>query len=379
MNDDTKRTVLHYPTIGLPDRSWVAQALLYWDEIATIVPKRLGDIYAAERADDSKLFEDVEDAATCQYLFAEKVLRPILPEHLVTASFDREDELQGMHWGEFGTELKSIVHSTAFKALVASGDRTHSEDVHVDKVSDSAYHLLKSEDLISGPYADRDGYWFKFERTTYFTYMSLLAHYLAELEEGLTLPATSYARFESLVLDARSPGEGFLCLDARFLDALPSPHEDTPLEAVLEFKRREENRDALLRFRSLFDSLHVELGMTRRLQDVSRILLTFKERVERGASELADALSAFAIETVTGTLKTVVSLKSPAVYGTAAILTTKATRIADIPLRWAIPGIAIAGGIEVWDHLVHRRNRRRAILRESDFSYLYMARESGLI
>jgi len=35
-----KQTILYYPTISVPSSRWLRQAILYWDEIGSIVPQR---------------------------------------------------------------------------------------------------------------------------------------------------------------------------------------------------------------------------------------------------------------------------------------------------------------------------------------------------
>ena len=37
------RTILYYPTVRLPRGPWLNQAILYWDQIGTIVPQRWDD------------------------------------------------------------------------------------------------------------------------------------------------------------------------------------------------------------------------------------------------------------------------------------------------------------------------------------------------
>ena len=35
-----KNTILYYPTISIPSNQWLRHALLYWDEIGSIIPRR---------------------------------------------------------------------------------------------------------------------------------------------------------------------------------------------------------------------------------------------------------------------------------------------------------------------------------------------------
>ena len=44
------RTVLYYPTVRLPRGSWLNQAVLYWDQIGTIVPQRWDDQFRLSKS-----------------------------------------------------------------------------------------------------------------------------------------------------------------------------------------------------------------------------------------------------------------------------------------------------------------------------------------
>ena len=39
------KQILYYPTIEIPDVAWLKNALLYWDEVSTIVPSRNFQLY----------------------------------------------------------------------------------------------------------------------------------------------------------------------------------------------------------------------------------------------------------------------------------------------------------------------------------------------
>ena len=49
-SEKLKRTILYYPSIALPNNTWLRQALLYWDQISSVVPK---DIHSREWMIDS--------------------------------------------------------------------------------------------------------------------------------------------------------------------------------------------------------------------------------------------------------------------------------------------------------------------------------------
>ena len=53
--------------------------------------------------------------------------------------------------------------------------------------------------------------------------------------------------------------------------------------------------------------------------------------------------------------------------------------MANVPVNWALGGIAVAGAIQVFAHFVQSTNEKRADLRKSPFAYLYHARREGLL
>jgi hypothetical protein len=67
-NDIIKRTILYYPTISVPTGNWLRQAILYWDEVSSIVPKSW---------DEKLLIAYTQDI---QYLKSEGEFRSIDPD-----------------------------------------------------------------------------------------------------------------------------------------------------------------------------------------------------------------------------------------------------------------------------------------------------------
>ena len=76
------RTILYYPTINIPDESWLKKTILYWDNVSSIVPDE--DYY---RRDIVNMNEDM------RYLIDNGIYRPTFPSELFTSSnFDRFNE-----------------------------------------------------------------------------------------------------------------------------------------------------------------------------------------------------------------------------------------------------------------------------------------------
>ena len=357
------RTILYYPTIALPSGPWLRQALLFWDEISSIVPMTYDD-------DVEKEVPAIPYSSDVKYLAEQNVFRPIQPSQF----FHLGDYLEKRD--ELFEELKRIVMSKPFRRrLSPRGKRAFTAKIHRHKVSAHVYNWLHERQLAEQFGNDRT--WFRFEHDTGLLYMGLLAKYLADVDAKHTMPGTDRAEYESLLYGTGQTESGVTCLDVRYKAALPIPRSDASLSDILRFK--EDYRKELYRFRRQLDDLHRDLSNVESRNEVSQMLAAFREDMETGLSELSETLHNFSIETVSGCMKTIVNLKSPTLWSTAAVAATEAAKLAEVPLEWTIPGIAVAGGIEVACYLVHRTNQKRATLRGSNFAYLYHAEQSGLI
>lgn len=83
-----KRTILYYPTISIPNSSWLRQALLYFDEVASIVPSDVNWSHEVGKA-LVPLTPDIE------YLQGEGAFRRIPPELLFMQ--EKEDNWERAH------------------------------------------------------------------------------------------------------------------------------------------------------------------------------------------------------------------------------------------------------------------------------------------
>lgn len=356
-----KRTILYYPTISIPTGNWLRQALLYWDEVGSIVPRRW------DGSDAIRYPPDIN------YLLEEGEFRPIRPDDLI---YSVEGSQREKYLEEFEKDLKSIISSEPFQQLLAPiNQRQLASKIHDDKVSFQFFHFLEKEGLAIKD--DEDSDWYLFEDNTALLYMAILAKYLSDVDMHSTVPGTDRREYERLIYDAPSQIEGFACLDVRFRNVLPLPREDVSLSNLLKFKR--ERRVELLHFREQIDSYQRQLSEAEDEPQLKYVATRFAEYIERGTKELCILMQDAKMETGFGSMKTIIDIKSPTLLSTIGTLGIERLNITDIPLEWVIPTLALAGLIEVGYYLIGRRNRNRASLRDTPFAYLYHAREEGLI
>lgn len=363
-SEKPKRTILYYPTISIPTGPWLRQALLYWDEIGSIVPQR----------DESALIPYTPDI---KYLQAEGEFRPFRPGAL-TRQPESLRELQA-----FEEEFRSTVTSASFQQLLAPKHQWQLiSHIHYDKVYETIFHFLKQNGLAR----KKNSEWYLFEEKTGLLYMAMLAKYLADIDIQATIPGTDRREYERLIYDAPSRSEGFLCLDARFSNALPIPRDDVPLSDILEFKRK--RRTELLNFRELIGRFQCQLSQAKSRRELKEIVVRFKECTEKGINNLGALLQDAKIATTVGSLKTIINVKSPTFWASflslivpqaTKVIAHQTTKVIELPLEWTLRGLGLVGTIEVGYYLINQRNKRRATLRKSPFAYLYHAQAEGLL
>jgi hypothetical protein len=121
-HDNIKRSILYYPTISIPTDRWLRQALLYWDEVGSIVPKNW---------DSENL---ISLGADIDFLADEGEFRPVDPQSLIKRD-DGWEKLQDLE-----SELKSIIESGIFKNILQQRRTNLLSHVHKDKVSHDLFY-----------------------------------------------------------------------------------------------------------------------------------------------------------------------------------------------------------------------------------------------
>jgi len=66
------KTALYYPQMVIPNKQWIRQALLYWDDIGSIVPEAIWNEHP---------YFEIDDEETNR-LYEAKLYRPFFPEQL---------------------------------------------------------------------------------------------------------------------------------------------------------------------------------------------------------------------------------------------------------------------------------------------------------
>lgn len=224
---------LYYPTIDVEDSEWMKTAILFWDEINTIVPESISAPY---KNNDSR------------FLYDEGILRPILlsPNDSVFQNFDQKifkfsetrEALDFLHGG-------SCVENNPY------GDSRAEFYLHRDKLP-----LMLQEHLMENMLVDDYG-WVKVSDNFANYYMTLLATTLAKRKHRCLITDTNapYELSTSYSLGKISSAKQKIAEGILFkmvVNGIKISRTES-LKDLLEYKRK--RKDELGRFRSALASL----------------------------------------------------------------------------------------------------------------------------
>jgi hypothetical protein len=357
-----KRTILYYPTIGLPRNAWLGQALLYWDQVSSIVPHSYMYDWPADRF--SQMLRQLEQ---------EGEYRPIYSDALMYEHTNVSEQ--------FAHELETILDSRAYMSRRRRSSSTVSYRLHHDKfISLKVYKILETRGLVR-PNQDneRDTEWISCEQTAARVYMALLARFFADMDQGYTVPGTDSLATEQLVDAAGSETEGTQtsCCTMKLHNLLPTPRADVSLEEIIAFKRK--RRDELLTFRKCLDDYQKQLQQVHNNNEIQLINVQFREQLEQAFCDLMATLSEAKLLRRLDTLRVLLTMSAPSIVGVAYSLLTGTSPVASTPIEFQVLGMAAVGALEVGIQRIRKRQDERMLMRQTPFAYIYLAQQQGLI
>lgn len=229
-----QQVALYYPTMQPPASSWLMRVLLYWDQVATIVPRNLQD-------------EILQDPFTWK-LHEAGLLVMIDPEQTVRDS------------GAYREIVEALQIMSNNLKLGGNPNKWSWERVHTDKFSEAMLGQLRSTNRIDR--SARPNGWLRMERQTADIYMGLLAGTASAVHSRQNTDSSMVAVTDSRTslqrLSAGGPrNERTRRYHLSVLDnVLPAPSKKVDPQEIRDFK--DENNEALLRLRSWVEQRSIE-------------------------------------------------------------------------------------------------------------------------
>lgn len=340
-----QRMILYYPRVLITSRSWLKQALLYWDSIGSIVPTNLD-----RRIHGDRCMAELREAG---------VFHSFRPEQV----FERNPDLENLLFDEF----RETVNSRQFQRLLKQfAKHPQHFDIYPEKIPGQVTAWLEQE-----RWAERigEGVW-RFELHVGLLYMALLAKYMADVSQYTTIPGSDYRLYKDLIFQSKGQEDPSLGFSIELQKLLPVPREDATIDEILRFKRS--RQDELLYLREEMDQFQAELKRVHEFAEVRDLATRFSERMTRRVNDLSDALDDARLPFYLGVVENLIKVDTIPLMGIIA-------NPIQVSVQAQVAGASVAGGITISKYLLDHRNDQRRVLRENSFSYLYHAKRQGLI
>jgi hypothetical protein len=352
------RTILYYPTMSIPNDDWLRQALLYFDQIASIIPRGATDEEQNELL--ALLTPDM------RYLKDEGVFKPVSPDSL----------WEEQNWAVANTMIEEF---RIRRLLIPDEEKRQFVKVHRGKLTGTIFDLLAQQGVVKIDVPINkwpEAKWYYVEERTALLYMSVLAKYLADKDINAVVPGTDRHDYERLAYGS-SEATALPVTQIHLRKILPVPGPTATVREILTFKRKHETE--LLQYRASVNRLQQDISRATHQEEIRETLVQYDEYQRREVAALAEALEGHGLATIFGSVKSFIKTSSPAFWGPAAVAVGFATAVHAIPVTFTIGALTAVGAIDVSAYLVDRHSEKRATLRDSAFSYIYEATKAGIL
>lgn len=339
-------SILYYPSINIWDSAWLRNAILYWDEVCSIVPGDNGIDFSPE----------------IKYLKENNLYRSVPASDLFLST----------EYEKFCNEIVNRLKGGQNKNLSGNYNR-YSVNVpnliHCKKIPSKLFGFMEKEGYLK---MNQSEDWIEMDVQISDIYMATLAKYLAKIDDQNMVIGTDKNKHLDMTYPySRSVGDN-LCFTAIFEKAMPMPNLDVPYEEIVNFKDRRSQE--LLQFRQEIRNFEEKLSKCTTIVEIKRIILEFQTQWEISLSEMEKLLKEHNIGFHLGSMKALIDSGSA-----LAIMQFIKQEYGSVP-TWLI-GVCcgMAGVVGVGTNFIKNRNTLREDMKHNGFAYLYQAYKDGII
>ena len=344
------QSILYYPSISIDDGSWLRSAVLYWDEICSIVPYEGYDRFSPE----------------VMFLRERGQYRPIYPKNVFTLS----DPSAFAKAANRYLKYSGVSHNR----MIASCSRTRRINdpslnalIHYKKLPQKTIEML----LKQGIKIDCDG-WIEMPADTLRGYMRLLAEFAAKSDDhDVVIGTDTVASLHELYPRMRAKKEGAISVVLE--KCFPIPAMDVGFEELLDFKAR--RKDELLEIRRKIRELEEKTASCESERDINATLEAFREDWQK---ELADSEKLFKDSRIKMMLGGLKSFIKGGIEMAEIMNICNSNGLMSIPGKTIGLSMGISGMIGAAMNFIAFNDRIRPD-RHNGFAYLISARKHGII
>lgn len=354
---------LFYPTIDIRNEEWLKNAVLFWDEINTIVPSSIKNPYQLN---------------TTQYLSDQGILRalPVNPDF----NFIEELTSDALNYLNTNEGFKLLIQSKGRNSVIHRDklprDVSRLFDIHPEKLPYEIQHQLQMSMTEKG--------WFRVDSNFAIYYMTLLANKICEqksiallTDNSLTANLSDLVRLDNQIaikgrdydFHRHMRNERYIHLAQGLLTNLVikgiKVTSESSLEDIVNFKRK--HRDELGLFRTNISKLTKDI-----ITDTS--LEALKQKVEDIYNdEFLPSYNNFKKSLDSSGIKWISEN-----FLKISVISTSATGLPMALLGLALPQALIAGaGVSIISSLISYNQDKKEKLRTNPYSYL-LAIDKGI-
>lgn len=349
---------LYYPTIDIVNEEWLKTAVLFWDEINTIVPTTVGNPYRE---------------ISTQYLSDEGILKPIrinpdtdIVEDLTSDTLNYLNTNEGFQLLTQRDDLHATIHRDKLPRDVG-----RLFDIHPDKLPYEIQHQLRD-------HWTRDG-WFRVDSNFAIFYMTLLANKICERksiallsDNLLSSNLTDKVRLDNQIAIKGRDYDHHRRVNEKYINLTQGLLTNFIIEGIKI--RSTSSLDDVVRFRKTHQD---ELGLfrtniARLTQNISqdKPFETIRQEVENiYIDEFLPSYNDFK-KSLTGS-----GIKwTSDNFMKVSVISTSATAFPMAVLGLALPQALIAGtGVSLITSLISYNQEKKEKLRQNPYSYLLSA------
>lgn len=331
-----KRKILYYPTIDIKDSVWLRNAILYWDQIASVVPTGY---------DERELSPDLK------YLLEKDVYVPIRPEELYcSVDLRKQFETEILDKMDYFTELKSRERKS----------RGEKHRIHMDKLSAAIREeFLKRGIVECEEYSDL---WLSMNNEASVLYMSILAKYISRCKADMCT-GTDYKKNFHYGYDALKTDTGSAYMQIVWQDILPVPNTSVSYEAILDFKN--EYKRELKEFQNSMAEFQRNVKNAEDIAQINAMVKEYKDELEETLAGLDDKIRLKRIETIKKTIGSFIPIVGSVALDYLTGIPAPAVLASKVLFEGAL---SIFGG----------ESKRKEIVEEDEL-YLFYAKKSNII
>jgi hypothetical protein len=357
------RTALYYPEIIIPSKVFIRKAILYWDDIGSIVPKTIWDEHP---------YFDLGDQETNQLRDAH-LYRPFFPHTLMygrAPGFEERFSSEFYRRLDFFNQRDRLKNNTQFTPVYEE------KEMVPGLFQDLETRGLAKSKVVGKISISESGHPVYFiESVTANIYMALLAESLAEADNNITLPVTEDSTWQDYTYSAITPNNQKVGARLVLDRIIPTPSPDVPLDKLIDFK--ESHKTELIQLRKSIDEFQTSISDATDIRAAKDSCCKFSEDFESGVRDIDRNLHDRNIKTVLGSLNSLLDLKSPEISGT--LITSGALALGTLQPLFLLSGIIMAASIKIEVYLLKEREVRRKLMESLPYSYVYHLQKSGLV